>query len=136
MDRELIAEELLKVAKDLTGAGDIDLGSEYKNIYKSIANTLLNAVKGINGVDKAEMRMKERSNGLWFTINATGYTRSDFEAEANVTLDFDPNTNKHFAMVGGLRPDWGEFETELLDQSFGMRVPLNKIIRNTAQIFG
>ena len=140
MNRELVAKELLAVAKELTAASEIDLfalyapawkeaGKQFKAILKKAAGS------GVKMKDEWERARSDYS----YTITLTGYTaKSDLEVEVEAyfyILTAGSNSGTK-VIIRASRPDWGPGSTELLNRSAGMLINGREIENAVKTAFG
>jgi len=136
MNRKKIAKELVIIARQLTAASDIDLKPYYAKMYYDVGKEIAKALKGIKGVLGVDIRSVTTGGDYGVSIDLSGFTRSDLEAEANVFVSFGIKKGPHIYIVNGKRVDWGKYATKLDEGEFTDVVPLRKIEGVVKRIFG
>lgn len=136
MNRNKIARELTTIAKALVAASDIELTPYYAKMAHQVGMEVAKSLRSIKGVEDVDTRENMIGGSASFTITLTGYTRSDFEAEAQVFLNFGIKMMPHVYFVEGKRADWGGYAERLEEGKFTDKVPLRKIEGTVKRIFG
>lgn len=114
---------------------DINMSDEYNKMFTKIVNSIVKKVKSVKGVESSRLVDKARSDYKMFIINVKGYTKSDFEAESTIVLEFR-YTDDHYVRIDSKRPDWGKFEHNQMDENFKEVIPVGKILNYVNQTFG
>lgn len=137
MDRDFIARELLKVGKSVVAGGDIEVGKWLANAYRRIGKEAYESVKRVKGVTKqSALDESNRNNNTFaFEWSYEGYTRSDFEAKAEVTIVMYLD-GTIYVWVYGERPDWGSGREKILDEKPKGVIPVRKIEAALESVFG
>jgi len=120
-----IARELVKVAKELTAAGDINLDAYFDDMFKNIMKKMHSEISKIKGVESIRKEWRD-SPKLVFALTAEGYARGDIEASCTVVVEYSENWKQ--VQVWAKRPDWGNLSTDMLKENIHMSIPLDKII--------
>ena len=122
-------------AKELTAAGDIDLGPLLQKAYRQAVMKLASDLKKVKGVETVKNDERARSSGFVYSVQLEGYTRGDLGATFAVVLAFSVKGTSDI-VAWGMRPDWGKSSTTLVNESFGDVIPATKIMRACEQTFG
>lgn len=136
MNQDKIARELTTIAKTLVAASDIDLTPYYAKMAHQVGMEVAKSLRSIRGVEDVDIRENMIGGSASFTIALTGYTRSDFEAKAEVFLNFGIKMMPHIYFVEGKRVDWGAPPEKLKEGKFTDKVPLRQIEDAVKRVFG
>jgi hypothetical protein len=116
-------------------SADIDMSKEMEKLYNNAVKSIATSVKAVKGVEKIRQVDKVRGTYNIFIINAMGYTRSDFEAECTIVINFR-KSGANSVRIDAKRPDWGKYEVKQMDEEFTDIIPVNKILTYVNQTFG
>jgi hypothetical protein len=127
MDNNKIAEELMKLSKDVQSAGsDINiqngLNSAYRKMSNNVYNQVTHKVKRINGEIDENEKMSSNSYTRLFAWDA--YNRSDDKVEIVLYLDFSKGLECWVLLT--IKDRYGSHDH--IKKSFNGEIPVSKII--------
>lgn len=89
MDRQMIARELVRVARDLTAA-DVNMFDALVKTYRKLGNLVsgkVSSIKYLEGQTRDDEKIRPRNYNRMMSWE--GYTRGDMQAKVNLFLQFE-----------------------------------------------